>query len=110
MFTIAYFFEKVNLFLHDFAGIFGDYCKVVFYQCYTYAESVAKQSFVGADDSVRPLVYDGIFDMRRGDVGIAPYEKCCFKSDQPFFFSLSLINGASSLKSVAARIRTVPII
>ena len=23
MFTIAYFFEKVNLFLHDFAGIFG---------------------------------------------------------------------------------------
>ena len=54
MFTIAYFFEKVNLFLRDFAGIFGDYCKVVFYQCYTYAESVAKQSFVGADDSVRP--------------------------------------------------------
>ena len=44
------------------------------------------------------------------DVGIDPYEKCCFKSDQPFFFSLSLIIGASSLKSVAARIRTVPII
>ena len=73
MFTIAYFFEKVNLFLHDFAGIFGDYCKVVFYQCYTYAESVAKQSFVGADDSVRPDDGDGISD--RADRVVGPYNR-----------------------------------
>ena len=58
--------------MRDFAGIFGDYCKVVFYQCYTYAESVAKQSFVGADDSVRPP-YDDQMIFQRADRVVGPY-------------------------------------